>query len=126
MLAYEQRCGFRRKGSIIPLRHCRGNFDIPTRLKSLLIRRDVYKHLAGLFKQFDKEILAYMEPEWYQNYIGSEEEAEGATEQAEDNDGDLRMEVSAYTSKVPLMKFCTKLGKGHYELSLCKVAILGY
>lgn len=126
VLGHELRCGFRRAGSLVQLRHCKGNFDIATRLKSMLIRRDLYKHLAGIFRNFERDILAFLDPDWYLPFAGSEEAAEGAVDAPEDgNDDGCKVEVSAYTAKIPLMKFCTKLAKGHYELSLCKVAILG-
>ena len=123
ILGVEQRCGFRRKGSVVPMRHCKGNFDIAVRLKSLLIRRDLFKHLAGMFKRFESEILSFMEASWYKQFIGSQQEAEGCVEQPEDDD-DMKVEVSAFASKGPVMRFCTKLAKGHFELSLCKIATL--
>ncbi|CAL1139915.1 unnamed protein product [Cladocopium goreaui] len=123
IVGVEQRCGFRRKGSVVPMRHCKGNFDIAVRLKSMLIRRDLFKHLAGLFKRFESEILSFMEASWYKQFIGSQQEAEGCVEQPED-DGDMKVEVSAFASKGPVIRFCTKLAKGHFELSLCKITLV--
>ena len=107
----------------MPLRHCKGNFDIGTRMKYVLIRRDLFRHLAGLFKHFESDIMAYSEVSWYFNFIGTEQDAEG-TESPEE-DASAYVEVSAYASKAPLMRLCTKLAKGHMELLLCKITMLG-
>lgn len=107
------------------MRHCKGNFDIATRLKSVLIRRDVYQHLAGLFTRFQSEILVFADHKWYNNFIGTAQQVDGTEAPEGDDDDDVKLEVSAYMSKGPLLRFCTKLAKGHYELSLCKVTMLG-
>eukprot|EP00435_Cladocopium_sp_Y103_P026491 s434_g6.t1 len=104
MLMTEQSCGVRRKGSMIPLRHCKGNFDVAIRLKAILIRRDVYKHLAGLFKKFETDILSYMETSWYSQFEGQQMEVEGAAD-APDEDEEMKPEVSAYSSKGPLTRY---------------------
>ena len=112
ILRAEQRAGFRRKGSLIPLRHCKGNFDISIRLKSVLIRRDLFKHLAGLFKKFDADILTFMEPDWYAEFLGTEQEAEGAADQPEDDD-DMKVEVGACLEN-SIDKAVHKAGEGAF------------
>ena len=123
-LEREQICGFRKSGSLVPLRHTRGQFDIGLRMKSILIRRDVFKHLLGVFSKFESDIKAFMELSWYDQFVATPEpEVDGETELLED-DADIRTEVSTFASKLPLTRLCTKLAKGHFELSLCKIAML--
>ena len=125
MINQEQRCGFRKGGSVIPLRHAKGNFDIGMRLKAILIRRDVFQHLIGMFTKFQDDIKAYMQPSWYDQFVDQpEQEAEGTNQLGDDDGDDLRPEVSSFASKAPLTRLCVKLAKGHYELSLCKIASL--
>ena len=124
MLAQEQRCGFRKSGSLVPLRHARGNFDIATRLKAVLIRRDVFKHLMGVFSRFSSEVAAFMDVAYYDQFDKSGAEVDDG-EQPMDDDESVTTDVSSFTSKAPLLRLCTKLAKGHYELSLCRIATLG-
>ena len=65
-----------------------------------------------------------MKISWYDQFLQPEEEAEGAMEQPAADDDDVKPEVSAFVSKGMLMRFCNKLAKGHFELSLCKIAML--
>lgn len=123
-MAKEQVCGFRKSGSLIPLRHAQGNFDIVVRLKAILIRRDVYKHLIGVFSKFEDDIKAFIELDWYNQFHEREPEAEGVADLPEDDDVS-KVDVSTFVSKIPLTKLCTKLAKGHFELSMCKIATLG-
>ena len=88
------------------------------------LRRDLYRHLAGLFTNFQAEILAFADASWYQQFFGTSQEVDGHDLPEEDED-DCKVEVSAYVSKGPLQRFCTKLAKGHFELSLCKITRLG-
>lgn len=125
MINQEQRRGFRKAGSVTPLRHAKGNFDIGMRLKAILIRRDVFQHLIGMFTKFQDDIKAYMQPSWYDQFVDQpEQEAEGTNQLGDDDGDDLRPEVSSFASKAPLTRLCVKLAKGHYELSLCKIASL--
>lgn len=123
-LGQELKSGFRKAGSVVPLRHAQGNFEIGLRLKSLLIRKDVFRHLMCVFTQFEKEIGQFMDLSWYNQFLTPEEETEGVVDQAGNGDDDGRREVSAYVSKGLILRLCTKLAKGHFELSLCKIATL--
>ena len=119
----EQRLGYRKMGSMVPLRIAKGNFDIATRLKALLIRRDVYKHLQGVFPHFEKEVAAFSAVDWYNS--ASKVDAEDVEEdRPDDMVDDCKIEVSAYASRAPLTKLCLKLAKNHYETALCKIATL--
>lgn len=125
MLGQEHNCGFRKPGSVVPLRHAQGNFDISIRLKSLLIRKDVFQHLKAVFANFEKEIGEFMKLSWYDQFLTPEDEADGVADHAGDGvDEDVKREVSAYVSKGLIMRLCTKLAKGHFELSLCKISTL--
>ena len=123
MLALEQRCGFRKRGSMVPLRHAKGNFDISIRMKSILIRRDVYKHIKAVFHHFDADISRFLDLSWYDQFSVPEPETEGVSGLLDDED-DGKQDVSSYLSKGPLIRLCAKLAKGHFELSLCKIANL--
>lgn len=125
MLGQEHKCGFRKPGSVVPLRHAQGNFDISIRLKSLLIRKDVFQHLKAVFANFEKEIGEFMKLSWYDQFLTPEDEADGVADHAGDGvDEDVKQEVSAYVSKGLIMRLCAKLAKGHFELSLCKISTL--
>lgn len=125
VLNIEQKCGFRKTGSIVPLRHARGNFDITARMKAILIRRDVYKHVAGVFKHFEADVSRFIDLSWYDQFTAvPEPETEGAGNLLEDDD-ETKQEVSSYSSKGPILRLCAKLAKGHLELSLCRIGNLG-
>lgn len=124
VLSLEQRCGFRKSGSMVPLRHAKGNFDISIRMKAILIRRDVFKHIAAVFKNFEADINRFLDLTFYDQVSVPEPEVEGVVGTVEDDD-DWKQDVSSYVSKGPLTRLCIKLAKGHFKLSLCKIASLG-
>ena len=78
----------------------------------------------GVFGKFSSEVAAFMNVAYYDQFDKAGLDVDDG-EQPIDEDESAPAEVSSFTSKAPLLRLRTKLAKGHYELSLCRIATLG-
>lgn len=109
-------------GSAAP---CTGKLRHLYQAEKLADSQRCFQHLKAVFANFEKEIGEFMKLSWYDQFLTPEDEADGVADHAGDGvDEDVKREVSAYVSKGLIMRLCTKLAKGHFELSLCKISTL--
>ncbi|CAK9029916.1 unnamed protein product, partial [Durusdinium trenchii] len=110
-----------------------GNFDVATRLKSILIRRDLYVHLKSIFKEFDGLITEFMEETYYGqmnvspdgSFIKTDPDQdldEGGSEAGSDKEGVETCNVSTFVTFGPLKNLLTRLARNAFEVAMCKLA----
>ena len=125
----EVKCGVRKGGSLTNLNWGKGRFDVATRLKAVLVKRDLMIHLKKTYSHFATEIEEYEGVGWFMRKFGVKEDGTGGTqtpdadaddgEEDEDEDG---VEVSTFNSRAPLINLLERLTHNKMEMSLCKLA----
>ena len=129
----EHRAGIRKGRDFGTLRCGYGNFDVATRLKSILIRRDLYVHLKSVFKEFNGLITEFMEETYYGqmnvspdgSFIKTDPDQdldEGGSEAGSDKEGVETCNVSTFVTFGPLKNLLTRLARNTFEVAMCKLA----
>lgn len=143
----EQLAGIRPKGGLSQLRRAKLRFDIPKRLRAVLVRRDLLTHVKSSFPMMEqytktvgtwgwhKEVYNLAEdgtnkdgkPFRRQDCTALDEEDEDCTALGKDStvlDPFAMLpeeKCSTYQCYTQLVGFCTELMQNHHELTLCKL-----
>ena len=127
-LMLEQRAGLR-KTELGKLKSGGASYDVVTRLKALLVRKDMLIHLRTCMPRFDETFATFMADSWFSRFniapdgslISPSETCKDA--EAEDSDeAPVVSEVSTFTAYTPLMSLLQKINRGSFEASVCKIA----
>lgn len=122
----EQRAGLR-KTELGKLKSGGASYDVVTRLKALLVRKDILIHLRTCMPRFEETFETFMADSWFSRfYIAPDGSLISPTEtckDAEDSDeAPVVSEVSTFTAYTPLMNLLQKINRGSFEASICKIA----
>lgn len=125
-LMLEQRAGLR-KTELGKLKSGGASYDVVTRLKALLVRKDILIHLRTCMPRFEETFETFMADSWFSRfYIAPDGSLISPTEtckDAEDSDeAPVVSEVSTFTAYTPLMNLLQKINRGSFEASICKIA----
>jgi hypothetical protein len=136
ILYYEQLAGIRK--TLSPLRTNSGRHEVPRVLRAILVRRDLFIHIAAQFPNMHQYLDIYGSEQWYEkNYqISSkfvksgtpapQEESDEDVDDVRKNplpDGDGGALCSSYLCHSILVTLCEKLNRGILESSLCQLAV---
>lgn len=125
-LMLEQRAGLR-KTELGKLKSGGASYDVVTRLKALLVRKDILIHLRTCMPRFEETFETFMADSWFSRFnIAPDGSLISPTEtckDAEDSDeAPVVSEVSTFTAYTPLMNLLQKINRGSFEASICKIA----
>ena len=126
-LMMEQRAGIR-KPELGKLKSGGASYDITTRLKGILIRRDLLIHLRQILPKFSDIIDTFAADSWFEQFhVAADGSLVGAPpdkDQCDSGEEDEKAveQVSTFTAYAPLQALLRKLGKGSFEASICKLA----